>query len=121
MAAGIATLEVFQEQNIIARADKLAQYWETKLHSLQGFPHVVDIRNCGLMGAVEVAPAPGAIPSLRCKDVWDRCFAKGLHLRYANTALTLSPPLVMEEEHIDQIVQIIGDSLKESAAHFKTA
>ena len=121
MAAGLATLEVFKEQNIIERAAKLSTYWETKLHSLRGFPHVVDVRNIGMMGAVELAPAAGSAGYLRAKDVWDRCFNKGLHFRYNNCSLALSPPLVMTEEHIDQIVHIIGESLKESAVHFKSA
>ena len=119
MAAGIAALDVFKEQKVFENADSLITYWEEKVHSLKGLPHVVDIRNIGLMGAVEVAPAPGAIPSLRCKDVFDRCFAKGLHLRYNNCSLALSPPLVCEKKHIDKIVEIIGAALKESAANFK--
>jgi beta-alanine--pyruvate transaminase len=119
MAAGIATLEVYKEQKIFENAARLAPLWEKKLHSLRDFPHVVDIRNVGLMGAVEVTPAPGAFPALRCKDVFDRCFFKGLHMRYSNCTLALSPPLVCEEHHLDKIVEIIGESLMESAVHFK--
>jgi beta-alanine--pyruvate transaminase len=119
MAAGIATLEVYKEQKLFERAAALAPYWEKKLHSLKGLPHVVDIRNIGLMGAVELAPAPGANGALRAKDVWDRSFSKGLHYRYSNCSLALCPPLVSEEHHLDKLVDILGEALHESAAHFK--
>jgi beta-alanine--pyruvate transaminase len=119
MAAGIATLEVYKEQKIFENAARMAPVWEEKLHSLKGLPHVVDIRNIGMMGAVEMAPAPGANGALRAKDVWDRSFAKGLHYRYSNCTLALSPPLVCEEKDIDKIVSILGDSIEESAKQFK--
>lgn len=119
MAAGIATLDVYKEQKIFENAAKMAPLWEQKLHSLRGLPHVVDIRNIGMMGAVEVSPVAGPAPAARCKDVWDRCFAKGLHFRYSNCTLALSPPLVVEEHHLDKIVAILGEALTESAAKFK--
>ena len=119
MAAGIAALEVYEEQKIFENAARLAPYWEKKLHTLRDFPHVVDIRNIGMMGAVEVAPAPGANPALRAKDIFDRCFQKGLHYRYSNCSLALCPPLVCEEHHLDKIVDTIGEALQESALHFK--
>ena len=119
MAAGIATLDVYKEQKIFENADAMAAHWEAGLHSLKGLPHIVDIRNIGLMGAVEFAPVPGPIPGLRCKDVFDRCFEKGLHMRFSNCSLALAPPLVCEKKHIEQIVDIIGKAATESALHFK--
>jgi beta-alanine--pyruvate transaminase len=119
MAAGIATLDVYKEQGVFENAAALAPYWEEGLHSLKDLPHVVDIRNIGMMGSVEFAPIPGPCPQLRTKDIFDRCFAKGLHMRYAACSLTLSPPLVMERKHIDQIVGTIRAAATESAANFK--
>ena len=77
MAAGIATLEVYKEQGIFENANNLTSHFETLLHSLQGLPHVIDIRNIGLMGAVEVMPIPG-FPTARSMDIFDRAFEKGL-------------------------------------------
>lgn len=119
MAAGIATLDVYKEQKIFENAAKMATVWEEKLHSLKGLPHVVDIRNIGLMGAVEVSPVAGPAPAARCKDIWDRCYAKGLHFRYSNCTLALSPPLVVTEDHIEKIVSILREAINESAAKFK--
>jgi len=59
MAAGIATMEVFEEQRIFERANDIAPYFQEALHSLKGLPNVTDIRNYGLMGAVDIASAPG--------------------------------------------------------------
>lgn len=119
MAAGLAALEVYQEQKVFENAARLAPLWEEKLHSLKDLPHVVDIRNIGMMGAVEMAPVAGSNPALRAKDIFDRSFAKGLHYRYSGTSLALSPPLVCEEHHLDEIVGILGDAIKESATQFK--
>lgn len=78
MAAGIAALEVFEEQKIFENVKRLAPYLEEILHSrLKGLPHVVDIRNCGFMAAVEVDPIP-SLPTKRALDVFDRCFEKGV-------------------------------------------
>ena len=114
MAAGIATMDVYREQNLFQRAADLAPYFEDALHSLKGLPHVIDIRNYGLMGAVEVAPIPG-VPTKRATDIFDRCFEKGVFLRAAGSTVVLSPPLVMEKHHIDRIVNTLGEAIVESA------
>lgn len=119
MAAGIASLEVFKEQKIFENADALAPYWEQQLHTLKGLPHVVDIRNVGLMGAVEVAPASGAVPSARSQDIFDRAFNKGVLMRFTGNTIPLSPPLVSEKKHLDQIIDVLRESINESATHFK--
>jgi beta-alanine--pyruvate transaminase len=119
MAAGIASLEVFQEQKIFENAASLAPYWEEKVHSLKGLPHVVDIRNVGMMGAVEVAPASGPAPSARAQDIFDRVFEKGVLLRFTGNTIPMSPPLVSEKKHLDQIIDVLRESINESATHFK--
>lgn len=119
MAAGIASLEVFKEQKIFENAASLAPYWEEKVHSLKGLPHVVDIRNVGMMGAVEVAPAAGVNPSARAQDIFDRAFEKGVLLRFTGNTIPLSPPLVSEKKHLDQIIDVLRESINDSAKHFQ--
>lgn len=119
MAAGIAALDVLKEQKLFENAAALAPYWQEKVHTLRGLPHVVDIRNVGLMGAVEVAGASGPVPSARAQDIFDRCFDKGLLLRYTGNTIPMSPPLVSEKKHLDQIVDTLRDAINESATHFK--
>jgi beta-alanine--pyruvate transaminase len=78
---------------------------------LKGAPHVVDIRNLGLVGAIELAPRDGA-PGTRAYDVFVDCFKKGLLVRVTGDIIALSPPLIIEEDQIDTIVSMIGDALQ---------
>ncbi|EPE94809.1 aspartate aminotransferase family protein [Rhizobium grahamii] len=113
-AAGIATLEIYKEEGLLTRAGELSSEWETALHSLKGLPHVVDIRNLGLVGAIELAPRNGA-PGARAYDVFVDCFNKGLLVRVTGDIIALSPPLIVEKEQIGTIVSVIADALSRAA------
>lgn len=114
MAAGLATLEVYKEQGIFENAATMSKYWEDSLHSLKGLPNVVDIRNCGLLGAVELTSIPGS-PVKRTMDIFDRCFEHGAFIRVTGPALAFSPPLIAEKKHIDRLVETVARSIQESA------
>jgi beta-alanine--pyruvate transaminase len=92
----------------------LAEYWQEALHSLKGLPHVVDIRNLGLVGAVELAPRDGA-PGTRAYEIFVDSFNKGLLIRVTGDIIALSPPLIIEKSQIDRIVATLGDALKRAA------
>ncbi|MFL5016462.1 MAG: aminotransferase class III-fold pyridoxal phosphate-dependent enzyme, partial [Rhizobium sp.] len=113
-AAGLATLEIYAEEGLLTRAADLAEDWQEALHSLKGLPHVVDIRNLGLVGAVELAPRDGA-PGTRAYEIFVDCFNKGLLIRVTGDIIALSPPLIIEKTQIDTIVSILGDALKRAA------
>lgn len=117
MAAGIAALEVFKEQNLFEKANELAPYFQEAIHSLKGLPNVIDIRNIGLMGAVELVPSV-PVANRRTIDIYDRCFEKGVFLRATGSLIALSPSLVSTKKDIDQIIGTLGESIKESAAAF---
>lgn len=110
-AAGIATLEIYEEEGLLTRAASIADTWQDALHSLKGLPHVTDIRNLGLVGAVELAPRDGA-PGTRAYDVFVDCFQKGLLIRVTGDIVALSPPLIIATDEIEKIVSILGDALK---------
>ncbi|MFT4180782.1 MAG: aspartate aminotransferase family protein [Rhizobium sp.] len=110
-AAGIATLEIYAEEGLLTRGAALAETWQEALHSLKGLPHVVDIRNLGLVGAIELAPRDGA-PGTRAYDVFVDCFRKGLLIRVTGDIIALSPPLIIEADEIGKIVSILADALK---------
>jgi beta-alanine--pyruvate transaminase len=110
-AAGIATLEIYEEEGLLTRAASLTDTWEEALHSLKGLRHVVDIRNLGLVGAIELASRDGA-PGARAYDVFVDCFQKGLLIRVTGDTIALSPPLIIESGEIGNIVSILGDALK---------
>jgi beta-alanine--pyruvate transaminase len=113
-AAGLATLDIYKDEGLLTRGASLADYWRDALHQLKGLPNVIDIRNVGLMGAVEVAPRKGAIGA-RGYDMMVDCFNRGLYLRQSGDSLAMSPPLIVERSHIDEIVSILGDVIKRVA------
>ncbi|TPQ30436.1 aspartate aminotransferase family protein [Bradyrhizobium guangdongense] len=113
-AAGLATLDIYKDEGLLTRGASIAQYWQDALHSLKGLPNVIDIRNCGLMGAVELAPREGVVGA-RGYDVMVDCFNTGLYLRMAGDSFAMSPPLIVEKSHIDRMVSILGDAIKRVA------
>ncbi len=113
-AAGIATLDVYQEEGLFERARDLAAYWQEAIHSLRDARHVIDIRNLGLIGGIELESRPGAATA-RALEVFDRCYDKGVLIRVTGDIIALSPPLIIEKAHIDQIVETIRSALRETA------
>jgi len=110
-AAGLATLEVYREQALFERAAQLAPYWEDALHSLKSARHVVDIRNLGLLGGIELEPRPGK-PTQRALETFRTCFEKGVLIRVTGDIIALSPPLIIEKPQIDQIIETIRGVLE---------
>lgn len=111
-AAALATLDIYQEEGLFERAANMASYWEEAVHSLKGEPYVIDVRNLGLVAGIELQAMDGK-PGKRAFDCFVRCFEKGLLIRTTADIIALSPPLVIEKEHIDQIVDILAGVLRE--------
>jgi len=114
-AAAIATLDTYAEENLFDKAIELGDYWQEGIHSLKGLPNVIDIRNYGLIGAIELAPRPGA-PGTRAYDAFNHAFHEGsLLTRVTGDVIALSPPLILEKAHIDRIFQTLTDTLRATA------
>ncbi|OYT88496.1 MAG: aspartate aminotransferase family protein [Burkholderiales bacterium PBB6] len=114
-AAGLATLDTYAEEGLLTRASELQGYFAEALHSLRDAPHVIDIRNIGLVGGIELTPRPGA-PTQRAFDVFLDAFHKqGVLLRTTGDTVALSPPLIIERTQIDQLVDTIRTALKRVA------
>ena len=113
-AAGIATLDTYAEDGLLTRAAKLEKHWEHAIHSLADHPHVVDIRNMGLIGAVELAPIDGQ-PGKRAFDAFVRAFEAGIMIRVTGDIIAMSPPLIISEAQIDELIGTLGDVLKAGA------
>ena len=111
-AAGIASLETYKEEGLFENAAALAPYWQDALHSLKGLPHVIDIRNLGLVGAVELEPIPGE-PAKRAFNACLAAYERGLLTRVTGDIIALSPPLIAEKPHVDEIVGTLGAVLKQ--------
>ena len=109
-AAGLATLDVYAEEGLFARATELAPKWEEAIHSLKGRANVIDIRNIGLMGAVEMESRDGA-PGARALDVFMKCYETGLMVRQTADTIAMSPPLIITEAQIGEIIDILGAAI----------
>ena len=102
-AAGLATLETYKDEGLLTRGAELGPYFEAGLHSLRDCPHVVDIRNIGLVGAIELEPIAGQ-PTKRAFSAFLKAFEQGLLIRTTGDIIALSPPLIVEKSDIDEIV-----------------
>jgi beta-alanine--pyruvate transaminase len=101
-AAALATLDTYKEEGLLTRAAELADYWADGLHSLRDCPNVIDIRNTGLIGAIELEPIAGE-PTKRAFTAFLRAYEKGLLIRTTGDIIALSPPLIIEKRHIDEL------------------
>ena len=110
-AAGIATIDLYREEGLFERAADLAVYWEDALWSLKGGHHVIDLRNLGIMAGIELEPRPGQ-PTARATETFQKCFDDGLLIRVTGDTIALSPPLIAERSHVDQIFETIDSTLK---------
>ncbi|MET0170360.1 MAG: aspartate aminotransferase family protein [Aliihoeflea sp.] len=113
-AAALATLDTYKEEGLLTRGAELAPYWEDALHSLKDAPNVIDIRNIGLVGAIELKPIDGE-PTKRAFAAFVKAFEKGVLIRTTGDIIALSPPLIVEKGHIDEIVDCIRTVLQEVA------
>ncbi|QKV17548.1 aspartate aminotransferase family protein [Oricola thermophila] len=101
-AAALATLDTYEEEGLLTRASELASYWEDAVHSLKDCPHVIDIRNLGLIGAIELEPIEGQ-PTKRAFSAFLEAYERNLMIRTTGDIIALSPPLIIEKSQIDEL------------------
>ena len=111
-AAALGTLDTYREEGLLTRGAELAPYWEDALHSLKDAPHVIDIRNIGLVGAIELEPIADA-PAKRAFSAFVKAFEMGCLIRTTGDIIALSPPLIVETCQIDELVDCIRTVLSE--------
>ena len=110
-AAGLATLDTYEEERLFEKSKDQSGYFEQGVHSLKGLPNVIDCRNLGLIGAVEMAPRPGA-PGERGYEAFEKCWDQGVYVRPIGDSLAFCPPLIAEKKHLDQMFGTVGEVLK---------
>jgi len=110
-AAGLATLGIYERDGLLTRAREMSGYWEDAVHSLKGLPQVIDLRNYGLIAGIELAPIAGR-PGARAYDAFVKCFEQGILIRTTGDIIALSPPLIIERKHIDQLFGTLAGVLK---------
>ena len=110
-AAAIATMDIYRDEGLFERAAELAPYWEQAVHSLKGLPHVVDIRNSGILAAVEFEANPAKV-GFYAQAVHNACFDKGVLVRGVGESLVASPPLVIEKAEIDRLWGTVAECIR---------
>ena len=110
-AASIGTLDTYQDEGLLTRASEISAYWEDRMHALQGLPHIIDIRNIGLVGAIEFDPVPGE-PTKRAYDRFVKAFEHNILVRQTGDIIALSPPLIISKAEIDQLFDTLTQILK---------
>jgi beta-alanine--pyruvate transaminase len=110
-AAGLGTLDTYEEEGLLTRAGSLEKHFEDGLHALRDAPHVIDIRNLGLMAAVELEARPGK-PGARAYEAFLKVFEAGVLIRWTGDILAFSPPLIVEKAQIDRILDTVRAALK---------
>jgi len=113
-AAGLATLDIYDREGLLTRAKKLAPQWEEAAHSLRGVPHVIDVRNYGLILGLELESIPGKVGA-RAFEAYVKCFERGLLIRQTADIIALSPPLIVESSQIDQMFTTLREVLSAAA------
>jgi beta-alanine--pyruvate transaminase len=110
-AAGLATLEVYRSEGLFERAASLEAYWADAVHALRGLPHVIDLRNIGLVAGVELEARAGATGA-RGFETFLKTFEAGVMVRSTADTIALSPPLIVDRNHIDQMFDVLGDAIR---------
>jgi beta-alanine--pyruvate transaminase len=113
-AAALATLDTYAEEGLFDRPNELAKQFEDAVHSFRGLPHVVDCRNLQLIGAIELAPRPGA-PGARALEVHSKAWDRGVFVRPIGDTIAFCPPLIAGERHLDEMFGVVADLVREVA------
>ncbi|CAN7765592.1 aspartate aminotransferase family protein [Caballeronia sp. LjRoot31] len=110
-AAGLAALRVYRREGLLVRARELEQTWEDAAHALRGLPGILDIRNIGLLAAIDLA-ASGEGPGRRGYAVHRDCLAHDVLVRASGDTILLSPPLVISHDEIERLFSTLADSIR---------
>ena len=111
-AASLASLNIYRDEKLFERSLALEPVWADALHSLKGLPNVLDIRTLGLVAGIDLASIPDAVGK-RAFAALDHAFHKeGIMIRTTGDTIALTPPLVISENQIDEIVTKVGNTIK---------
>jgi beta-alanine--pyruvate transaminase len=113
-AAALAAQDIYRDEGLFACAGETAPYWQEAVHSLKDLPHVIDIRNIGLMAGIELEPISDR-PYTRAFNIYLRAFEEGLLIRTTGDVIALSPPLIVERHEIDHMMELLTSLLKQAA------
>ncbi len=111
-AAGLASLDVLEKDQLVSRVKSLSPYFEESLHALKGTQYIHDIRNYGFAGGLTIEPSP-AEPLLRPFEIAMKCWEKGFYVRYGGDTIQIGLPFTVEKQEIDSLINAVGESIRE--------
>jgi beta-alanine--pyruvate transaminase len=114
-AAAIAAIDLHRSEDLPGRARAMEQPFEEAAHAMRGLPNVIDVRNLGLVAGIELAPRSGK-PTDRAVRIFHRCFDAGVLIRTTGDIVALSPPLIVEQVHLDRIFGTLAEAIRAEAA-----
>ncbi|MCO8170983.1 aspartate aminotransferase family protein [Pseudomonas sp. 21LCFQ02] len=110
-AAGIASLELLEKENLVQQSAELAPHFENAIHGLKGAQHVIDIRNCGLAGALQLAPRDGD-PIVRPFEAGMALWKAGFYVRFGGDTLQFGPTFNAQPQDLDRMFDAVGQALQ---------
>ena len=111
-AAAIASMNIYRDEKLFENAARLEPIWADAIHSLKGLPNVLDIRTLGLVAGIDLASIPDGV-GRRAFNALDHAFQKeGIMIRTTGDTIALTPPLVITENQIDEIVTKVGNTIR---------
>lgn len=111
-AAGLAALDILQQENLPQRVKEMAPHFENAVHQLQGSKYVTDIRNYGLAAGLSIEAYPEE-PARRPFEIAMKCWQKGFYVRYGGDTIQLAPPFIAKRSEIDSMINALGESIAE--------
>ncbi|MGO4327162.1 aspartate aminotransferase family protein [Cupriavidus sp. 2TAF22] len=120
VAAALAALDVFDEEDVPAQVRAREKLFEDALHSLKGEPNVIDVRNIGLAGAVEFTPIDGR-PTLRGYQITERLLDRGFYTRWTGDIASISPPFFSTESELTQMIETMREVIRENATQAQSS
>ncbi len=112
-AAGLATLDIYENENLFNRAAELSDYFQSAMFSLQKFPQVLDIRGYGLLAGFDLQS--DSAPGVAGLNFQKQLFHNGMHAKATGDALIIAPPLISERKHIDEMCEVLKQTLNDTA------
>lgn len=109
-AAGVAALDLLEREDFPAQVRDIAPVFEDKLHGLRGHAHILDIRNYGLAGAIQLAPRDQD-PTIRPRDAALALWEAGFYVRYGGDTLQFGPPFATTEDELERLFDAVGTAL----------
>lgn len=111
-AAALASLDIFESEDLFKRSREIECYWQDAVHSLKGLPNIIDIRNIGLAAAIEFKSDDPNLQGFYGYNIFDFCFNRGLLVRHTGDIVALAPPLIISKKEIDMIIDTLSLAIK---------